>query len=176
MILAAVFTDVTDGPLQWIEFLSPVRRSPVRTLPGRQRPVTVIFGSARICEPQYIVIRTFIHQWHYSPYLGPGLFFSLVIFFTHTVGLLGRVISPSQGRYLHAEQHKRIINAHTDIHALSRILTHDPNVRESEECSCLRPRGHCDRLYNYIGIYLFSNNLSPKCTFSFSRQPPHPSA
>jgi hypothetical protein len=28
------------------------------------------------------------------------------------VGLLGRGISPSQGRYLHTEQHKRRINAH----------------------------------------------------------------
>jgi hypothetical protein len=37
--------------------------------------------------------------------LGPGLVFSFVIFFTQTVGLLGRVISPSQGRYLHIEQH-----------------------------------------------------------------------
>jgi hypothetical protein len=40
---------------------------------------------------------SFIHQWFYSPLLGPGLF-SFVIFFTKTVGLLGRVISPSRGR------------------------------------------------------------------------------
>jgi hypothetical protein len=40
----------------------------------------------------------FIHQWFYSPLLGPRLFFSFLIFFTQTVGLLGRVISPSQGR------------------------------------------------------------------------------
>jgi hypothetical protein len=40
------------------------------------------------------------------------------------------------------------INAHnTDIHALSRIRTHDPSVRASEDTSCLRPRGHCDGLY-----------------------------
>jgi hypothetical protein len=58
----------------------------------------------------------FIHQWLYSPLLGPGLF-SFVIFFTQTVGLLGRVISPSQGRYLHTGQHKHRVNAHTDIHA-----------------------------------------------------------
>jgi hypothetical protein len=36
--------------------------------------------------------------------------------FSQTVGLLGRVINPSQGRYLHTE-HKHRINAHTDIHA-----------------------------------------------------------
>jgi hypothetical protein len=45
----------------------------------------------------------FSHQWLYSLLLGPGLFFSFVIFFTQTVGLLRRVISPSQGRYLHTE-------------------------------------------------------------------------
>jgi hypothetical protein len=34
---------------------------------------------------------------------------------------------------------------HTHIHALSGIRTYDPNVRESEDRSCFRPRGHCDR-------------------------------
>jgi hypothetical protein len=58
----------------------------------------------------------------------------------HSVGLPGRVISPSQGRYLTQTQNKQ-----TDIHALSGIRTHDPSVRASEDSSCLRPRGHCDR-------------------------------
>jgi hypothetical protein len=88
---------------------------------------------------------SFIHQWLYSPLLGPGLFFSFVIFFTQTIGLLGRVISPSQDRYLHTGQHKHRIKAHTDIHASSGIRFHDPIVRASEDCSCLRPRDHRDR-------------------------------
>jgi hypothetical protein len=46
------------------------------------------------------------HQWLYRPLLSFGLFFSSVIFFTQTVGLLGRVISPSQGRYLHKHRHQ----------------------------------------------------------------------
>jgi hypothetical protein len=49
---------------------------------------------------------SFIHQWLYSPLLGPGLFFSFVIIFTQTVGLLGWGISPSQGRYLRTGQHR----------------------------------------------------------------------
>jgi hypothetical protein len=49
------------------------------------------------------------------------------------VELIGRVISPSQGRYLHAGQHKLRINVHTDIHALSVIRTHDPSFRASED-------------------------------------------
>jgi hypothetical protein len=58
--------------------------------------------------PDYKIITDFerlpfSHQWLYSPSLGPGLFFSFVIFFTQTVGLLGRVISPSQGLYLNTE-------------------------------------------------------------------------
>jgi hypothetical protein len=32
-----------------------------------------------------------------------------------------------------------------NIHALSGIRAHDPSVRESEDSSRLRPRGHCDR-------------------------------
>jgi hypothetical protein len=39
-----------------------------------------------------------------------GRFFSFLIF-TQSVGLLERGISPSQGHYLHAEQHKNRINA-----------------------------------------------------------------
>jgi hypothetical protein len=61
------------------------------------------------------------------------------------VGLVGRVISPSHVRCLHTEQHKHRINAHTDMHALSGISTHDPSVRASEDSSCLRSRGHRDR-------------------------------
>jgi hypothetical protein len=40
-------------------------------------------------------IHSFIHQWLYSPLLGPGLFFSFVIIFTQMAGFLGRVISPT---------------------------------------------------------------------------------
>jgi hypothetical protein len=65
--------------------------------------------------------------------------------FTQTVGLLGGVISPSQDLYVHTGRHKHRINAHTDIHALSGIRNHDLSVRTSEDSSCLRPRGHCDR-------------------------------
>jgi hypothetical protein len=83
-----------------------------------------------------VAIRSFIHQWLYSPLLGPGLFFSFVISFTQTVGFLGPGFSPSQGRYLHTGQHKHGINAHTDIHALNGIRTHDPSVRGSEDSSC----------------------------------------
>jgi hypothetical protein len=64
-------------------------------------------------------IHSFIHQWLHSPLVGPGLPFSFLIVFTQTVGLLGPVISPSQGRYLHTGQHKHRLNAHIDIHALS---------------------------------------------------------
>jgi hypothetical protein len=54
----------------------------------------------------------FFFQWLFQPVQGPGLLFSSVIFFTQTAGLLGRVISSSQGRYLNTEQHKYRINAH----------------------------------------------------------------
>jgi hypothetical protein len=59
-----------------------------------------------------IFIHSFIHQWLYSPMLGPGLFLNLIIFFAQTVGLLGRGISPPQGRYLHTGQYKHRINSH----------------------------------------------------------------
>jgi hypothetical protein len=86
------------------------------------------------------------HQWLYSPLLGPDFFFSFVILFTQTVGLLGRVISPLQSCYIHTGKHKHRINALTVIHGLNGIRTHDPSVRESEDNLWLRPCGHRDRL------------------------------
>jgi uncharacterized membrane protein len=88
---------------------------------------------------------SFIHLRLYNPLLDPGLYFSFVIFVTQTVGLLERVISPSQGLYLYTRQHKRRINAHTDIHALSGIRIQDPSVRAAEDSSYLKQRGHRDR-------------------------------
>jgi hypothetical protein len=48
------------------------------------------------------------------------------------------------------------INAHTDIHALSGIRTHDPRVRAREDCLCFRSGGHCDQpITDYLSIYLW---------------------
>jgi hypothetical protein len=70
--------------------------------------------------------------------------------FSQTVGLLGRVSNPSQGRYLNTGQQKHRKNAHTpNIRALSGIRTHDPSVRASEDSSCFSPRGYCDRSQYY---------------------------
>jgi hypothetical protein len=103
--------------------------------------LVVVFTS----DVSHSFIHSFIHQWPYSPLLVPGFSFSFVIFFTQTVGLLGRMISPSQGPYLHTGQHKHRINAYTDIHALNGIRTHEPSVRDTEDSSCLSTRGHRDR-------------------------------
>jgi hypothetical protein len=111
-----------------------------------------------MCQYIGIYIYSFIHQLLYSPLLGPGLFFNFVIFSTQTVELLGREISPSQSCYLHAEQHRHVINANTDIHALSRNRIHDPSVQASEDSSCLRPRDHRDRR-NIYTVYHISLNI-----------------
>jgi hypothetical protein len=55
-------------------------------------------------------------------------------------------------------QHKHRINAHTDIHALSGIRTRNPRVRASEDSSCLRPRGHCDRRRGFGTVRIVQEN------------------
>jgi hypothetical protein len=55
----------------------------------------------------------FISLWFYSP-LDLGRFLSFLIY-TQSVGLLGRGISPSQGRYLHTKEHKHRISAETSM-------------------------------------------------------------
>jgi hypothetical protein len=112
------------------------------------------------CGVLSLLFHSFLHQWLYSPFLGPGLFFSCVIFFTKTVGLFGKGISPSQGRYLHTGQHKHRLNSYTDIHVLSGIRTHDHSMRASEDSSCLRSRGHCDRIFNQLLALIFPLYIS----------------
>jgi hypothetical protein len=57
--------------------------------------------------------------------------------FRHIVGLLGRVISPSQGLYLHrTTQHRK---TRTNIHVLSGIRTHDPSNQPAKTARPLWP-------------------------------------
>jgi hypothetical protein len=72
----------------------------------------------------FILIFIFIHQWLYRSLLGPGLFYRFIIFFTQSVGLLGRVTSPSHGRYLHRTTQTQ--NKRTQRHS---CLEWDSNTR-----------------------------------------------
>jgi hypothetical protein len=58
-----------------------------------------------------------------------GRFFSFLIY-TQSVRLLGRWISPAQGRYLHTVQHKHKINAHW--HSCLEWDSNPPSQRLSE--------------------------------------------
>jgi hypothetical protein len=92
-----------------------------------------------------------------QPFVGPWPLFKFLDLLIQSVGLLGWEISPSQGRYLHTEQHKHRIN-HTDIHASSGIRTHTPSVLAGEDSSCHRSRDHCEgRLRpNTLSIYVIT--------------------
>jgi hypothetical protein len=58
------------------------------------------------------VIHSFIHSsMTLPPFVGPWPLLQFCNIFTQSVGHLGWGISPSQGRYLHAGQHKHRINA-----------------------------------------------------------------
>jgi hypothetical protein len=46
----------------------------------------------------------------------------------------------------YTQNNTNTVYTHIDIHASSGIRSHDPSVWASEDSSCLRPRGHCDRL------------------------------
>jgi hypothetical protein len=39
---------------------------------------------------------------------------------------------------------------HIDIHAFNVFRTHDASIQATEDISCLRQRGHCDRLRTYF--------------------------
>jgi hypothetical protein len=68
--------------------------------------------------------------------------------FRHTVGLLGRVISPSQGLYLHrTTQHRKTRDKHPCLERDSSPRSQQPTGQDPR----LRPHGHCDRHVNVDG-------------------------
>jgi hypothetical protein len=107
-----------------------------------------------ICVVRTAVFRITMVTSHSSMalqhFVGPWPLLQFRNLYTQTVGPLGRVISLSRGLCLHIEQHKHRVNAQIDIRDLSGIRTHNPSVRASEDSSCLRPRGHCDRHHGYL--------------------------
>jgi hypothetical protein len=75
---------------------------------------------------------------------GPSPLIQFRNHFSQKVGHLGRGISPSQGRYLNTGQHKHRRNAYTHQTSMP-WLGFETTIRASENSSCLRPRGYCDR-------------------------------
>jgi hypothetical protein len=62
--------------------------------------------------------------------------------FRHMVGLLGGVISPSQGLYLHrTTQHRKTRDKHPCLGRVSNPRSQQPTGQDPR----LRPHGHCDR-------------------------------
>jgi hypothetical protein len=109
-------------------------------------PMTTTEGRARYSENTEYSLRMkcplFLTDFNHSfirssmalqPYVVPWPLLHFCNLFTQSVELLGRMFSPSQGRYLHTRQHKHRINVHTsDIHALSGIRTHDPEFERAK--------------------------------------------
>jgi hypothetical protein len=67
-------------------------------------------GARFMAHPLHTYIHTSIYLSIYGPFLHLGRFFSFLILYTDG-RILGRGISPPQGRYLHTWQHKHRINA-----------------------------------------------------------------
>jgi hypothetical protein len=75
----------------------------------------------------------------YSPHRAPGLLFiSVIIFFTQTVGRLGRVTRPSQVGYLYTGQHKhnKRIHRHPCL-----VVDSNPRSQRSSERRQFMPGG-----------------------------------
>jgi hypothetical protein len=69
---------------------------------------------------------------------------------SQTVGMTPWMGDQPNSRPLSAQANINTEKTQTNTRALSGIQTHDPNVRAGEDISCLRPRGHCDRLPKYF--------------------------
>jgi hypothetical protein len=87
----------------------------------------------------------FIYLWLYSPLLGLGRFFSFSIY-TQSVGLPGRGINPSQGRYLHRETQTQNKSTQTSMPRV-KFETMTPVVERAKTVHAL------DRAATVIGNY-----------------------
>jgi hypothetical protein len=112
--------------------LSQLKTTFRKCLMSSQSMTSALLGQldgANVYPGAWCILLLFLFLW--LPLVVQSIHETLVSFqflnLRQSVGLLGRGISPSQGRYL----------AYTDTHALSAIPSHDPSVRASEDGSCL---------------------------------------
>jgi hypothetical protein len=126
--LTAVYTTACHWPLSWSSWIQSTSSNYIYMAPNLYH------------SPIYV----YLSLYGSTALVDLGRFFSFLIYI-QSVGLLGRGISRSQGRYLHAEQHKHRKITHTNIQPWNGIRTHDPVVRAGEDVPCLRPRARCDR-------------------------------
>jgi hypothetical protein len=89
----------------------------------RQEAIFFSYGSTVLYEPNGLTYRRFLEL------------------FRHMVGLLGRVISPLQGLYLHrTTQHRKTRDKHPCLELDSNPRSQQPRGQDPR----LRPHGHCD--------------------------------
>jgi hypothetical protein len=137
--------------------LCSLRRRKTKLYSHKERIIIIIIWRYKHMSSFYLLTLLFLllsifffFNCFFQPIQGPGLLFSSVIILSQTVGLLGRVISPSQGCYLNTGQHKHRINAYAQQTSMPWVRF-EPTIPASERASerrssCLRPRGYCDRL------------------------------
>jgi hypothetical protein len=97
-------------------------------------------------------------SFHLSVALQPPFFWALPLlqfrnlFFTQSVGLLGRGISPSQGRYLRTGQQKHRTNGHRHP-----CLEFNSNPRPQCSSEPRHAAGHCDRRLRIYSLIAWRN-------------------
>jgi hypothetical protein len=88
-----------------------------------------------------------------QPFVGPWPLFQFLDLFTQSVGLLGRGISPSQGRYLHTGQNKR---TQTSMHQVE----FEPTIPVFERAKTVQPLDRVATVIGFLSCLLFFVSLS----------------
>jgi hypothetical protein len=107
-----------------------------------------------------------IYLWLYGP-CGPWPLFQLLNLYT--VGRTPWTGDQPVARPLHTRRTTQTQNkrTQTDIHVSRGIRTQDRNVRAGEDGSCVRQRGHCNRLNKELYSVLNRSFLSFPSSYSF---------
>jgi hypothetical protein len=114
--------------------------------PRTKRPSGQLCPRPRgLCDRQFSFFAKhyFFFPWLYSPWrtLAASHIGGFLSYLRHTAGLLGRVISPSQGLYLHRTPQQKDADKHTYFKRDSNPRSQQPTGQDP----CFRPHGHCDR-------------------------------
>jgi hypothetical protein len=128
---------------KWVHASSPHRR--MGTSPVSETYSHVHERDYRRGLDWWLHLLTTFFSMAFPDHSGPRALIQFRNHYSHTVGLLGRVISPSQGRNLNTGQYRHRINAYTHQTPMSWVgfELNDPSVRASEDSSCLKRRGYC---------------------------------
>jgi hypothetical protein len=112
-----------------------------------------------------IYLPVYLPTYDCTALVGLGRFFGFLIY-TQSVGLLGLEIIPSQGSYLHIEQHKHTIKEQTPMPRMGFELT----IQVFERTKTVHAVDHAATVTGSVGVYACRKHIELSNIFQVKRK------